>query len=153
MRRQLTVVALIVGLALVGGVGCDLLKGISPEQVARIQKLGEDNDALTRELASLVSGVKEGKVSTVDALAAIVRVKAQLEKNLAELEEIKKSGANTGTLFGALLGLFGRSAAHGLRALPIPGPLGIGINALLTIVLGGSESKTPASTDPPPKPA
>jgi hypothetical protein len=127
-------------LALGGGmvVGC----GLTPEQEARIAELGAANEDLTVELADVYAQMQAGTLDAKTAASRLSKVKGALEKNAAEIKKLQSEGVGKGGMVWAAIGMFGRSALHGAaKILPAAGPWGALIQGLLTLVLGGSETK------------
>ncbi len=118
--------------------GCQL----STEQQKRIDALVAENEALYLKEKQLAVDAKDGKVTAAQVASAVVEITAQMQKNLTEIKAIKDAGNSTAAIIGAIAGTIGRSALHAAGAMiPGGGPLADGFLGLLTLLLGGSETK------------
>jgi hypothetical protein len=116
-------------------IGCMESKADAETQ-AKSKEVTQSIDALQMQLGKILSNpdgidqkaYADTMVKIADARQALV--------------ELKASGASWFTIGkGALGGVLGRTALHGVRALIIafiPGSIGVGITSLLSLVLGGS---------------
>lgn len=140
MRRLMTAV---LGLALLGGVlvGC----GLTEEQTKRIAAIGVENEALAVQLEDTYAQVKAGTLTLEEGLKRTKAIKDALHKNIDEVKKLQSEGTGTMGMICAALGMFGRSALHGVaKVIPAAGPWGALLQGVLTLVLGGSETKKAA---------
>ncbi len=133
MRSAVLWVVLALG---VGGlVGC---KALSRAQQERMAKLMEANRGLIQEMDGTYAKLKDGSATVEEVIAAVSRIKAQIETNLKEIEAIKDEGASTWAIIGGVVGALFRTVLHGAAKLPIGGPVGMGLQWLVALLLGGS---------------
>lgn len=124
---------------------CGLFGCLSEENLKKAEALGEENAALALEVEGLAAKAKAGTLSSVDAVAAIGKLTAQMNKNLALMKELKSSGDGTAGMLGGLAVMLGRSALHAVAAVQTGNPLLVAIQGLLTLLLGGSSTKKVAA--------
>lgn len=158
MRKFL--IALVVTLALAGGgalIGGCVAAALSPEQEARVETLVDKNVELAKKLDSLRKDAKDGKLDAASVVSAMDAVQEQMKANKDEISKIHAEAVAAGATAGGVAGAFGRTALHGIGYAAgkwIPGPIGIGIQILTGLLLGGSStaSNKPAiaATTPPP---
>ena len=123
-------------LALMGGCA-----HLTEEQKARVEVLTKQNNALTDEMAVLLSKAKAGTATPLEIVQAVDRIRVTLKSNADEMKAIQDTASTSSWIAGAI-GLFGRTALHAVSlAVPGSGPLAAGLQALLTLLLGGSSSK------------
>jgi hypothetical protein len=114
---------------------------LTAEQAQRVEELSKQNEELVAKQRALVEKVRLGTATQEEIATAFVGVANQLKKNADEIKAIKDS-SSTGAWITAAVALFGRSALHAAGAA-IPGgtPVAGALQGLLTLLLGGSQSK------------
>lgn len=127
----------IAGLVLVMG-GC---ASLSTEQQERVNALVDENAKLSIKLADLTKQAKEGTATPEEITAAMQEVQASIERNRKEIADIHASGTSTSAILGGIAGALGRTALHAATKIPIGGPIGIVIQGILGLLLGGSETR------------
>ncbi len=137
MKKFIISTLLICSLFAVVGCGSSENKA---EIEAKTKELTVKMDAFQLQIGKILTdpkGIDQKALKDTLALAADTR---------AAISDLSDSGANWYDITqGALGGLLGRSALHGVRALImayLPGPVGTGIVTLLGMVLGGSSHGT-----------
>lgn len=111
---------------------------LTEEQKARIEQLSVKNEGLSGELAALYTEARQGIADPAEIVAAIQKVTKAMADNHAEIKKIQEEAGTTGAMIAGGIGLFGRSAVHLLTKIPLPGPIGMLIQAGLGLLLGGS---------------
>lgn len=124
--------------------------GLTSDQQKRVDALVAENEALYQKERQLAEDAKNGKVTAAQVAGAVVEITTQMKKNLEEIKAIKDAGNSTAAIIGAIAGTLGRSALHAAAGM-IPGgnPLLGGLQGLLTLLLGGSETKKSEVEDKP----
>jgi hypothetical protein len=114
---------------------------LTAEQRQRIEDLSQQNEALVEKQRALVEKVRLGTATQAEIADAFTGVANQIKKNAEEIKAIKDSGS-TGAWLAAAAGILGRTALHAAGAM-IPGgtPVAGAIQGLLTLLLGGSETR------------
>lgn len=120
--------------------------GITAEQQKRIDALTAENEALANKQRDLLEKIKTGTVTPTEIATAFKEVTEQMKKNADEIKAIKDSGG-TMAVITAVVGVFGRTALHAAASL-VPGgtPAAMALQGLLTLLLGGSETKKKEAT-------
>lgn len=132
--RLVTVVA--VACALVFVVGC-----LSAAHQARIEELTKENQRLADDMKALVEKGKAGTLTTGEIAEAVQKINEQMKRNIEEIRVIQAEGGTTAGVIGGIIGMVGRTALHAVAAsIPGAGPLSAGLQAILTLLLGGSQS-------------
>lgn len=157
MRRIL--IALVVTLALAGGgafIGGCVAAALSPEQEARVETLVDKNVELAKKLDNLRKDAKDGKLDAAAVVSAMDAVQDQMKANKEEISKIHADAVAAGATAGGVAGALGRTALHGIGYAAgkwIPGPIGLGIQLLTGLLLGGSagteKKRAIAATTPP----
>ena len=124
-------------LAPVAILGCVAL---SPESQAKVDELSAQNELLAMELEDIVAKANSGEISLADAIEGVKKIKAAIEDNKKQIEEISKAeGLSTRDGILVAIGVFARSILHvGSKAIPTNWGWLAGI---LNLLLGGSENK------------
>lgn len=113
--------------------------GLSQEQLDRISKLAQENNELYQAQEKLVADAKAGNIDPVKIAESLAKITAQVKKNIDEIQKIRQEGNSTAAIIGAVLGMFGRSALHGLAGVIPGGGAVTGIlQSGLQLLLGGS---------------
>lgn len=116
--------------------------GLSKEQQERIEVITKKNETLAGELSTLYTQARQGLADPAEIVAAIQKVTAAMSENHAEIKKIQAESGNTSAWIAGAVGLFGRTALHAVgAAIPGAGPLAAGLQAILTLLLGGSTTK------------
>lgn len=131
--KALAFAVVLVGLVVL--VGC----GLTEQQQERMDKIVTDNMKLKDDLAKLYERAKTGQASPGEIADGVARLTHQIETNLDEIGKIRKEGATTWGIIGAVAGTFGRSVLHLGNAASGAIPGGGLLSSVLTLLLGGSQ--------------
>lgn len=132
--RFLAVVAICVGIACI--IGC-----LGGDSQLRVDALVAENEKLALEMKALAEKAKAGTATTGEIADGVAKIQDQMKRNLDEIKAIKSEGNSTAAIIGGIVGAVARTGLHAVATvIPASGPLGLGIQAILTLLLGGSST-------------
>lgn len=135
MKYFAVVVLALAGVGMLSGCG-----GLSKEQQERLDKLMGENQALSVRLQAVYKAAQNGTATVGEVEAAVKEITTAISANQAEIKKLQDEGAGGMAWLWALIGMFGRTVLHAGAKIPLGGPLGVIVQSLLGLLLGGSQT-------------